>query len=87
VNAKFVCGLLPTSNYCAINYINIAKQVAHESQYTVNQNALKVQDMWDATAQEFFDLTAITQKIMRRIKCTVDKSSVGVTSTVKVKVK
>ena len=44
VNAKFVCRFLPTSS---------AKQVAHESQYTINQSALKVLDMWDVTAQEF----------------------------------
>ena len=44
MNAKFLCGSLPT---------NSAKQVAHESQYTINQNAFKVLDMWDATAQEF----------------------------------
>lgn len=65
VNAIFVCGLLPTSS---------AKQVAHDSQYTTKRNALKVLDMWDVTVQEFFDLTAITQKIARRIQGAVDKT-------------
>ena len=42
--------------------------------------------MWDATAQELFDLTVVTLTVLRRMKCNVDKSSVGVISTVKVKV-
>jgi len=42
--------------------------------------------VWDATAQELFDLTVVTLTVLRRMKCNVDKSSVGVISTVKVKV-
>ena len=59
VNAKFVCGFRPTSS---------AKQIAHESQYTINQNALNILDMWVATAQEFFHLTVVTLTILRRMK-------------------
>jgi len=49
VNAKFVCGFLPTRS---------AKQVAHGSRCTIDHSSLKVLDMWDATAQEFCYNTA-----------------------------
>jgi hypothetical protein len=48
---------------------------------------LKLLDVWDATAKEFFDLTVVTLTILRRTKCTVERNSVGVIAVVKGKVK